>query len=72
MNTNDHAHLTALEHFDEKYVAAINYRNKSDRSELPKAVLLIDVESDHLEELEISSNSILEIVKPYNTEGFHC
>ena len=69
-NSNDHAHLTALEHFDEKYVQAINYRNKSDRSELPKAVLLIDVESDNLEELEISSNSILEIVKPYNTEGF--
>jgi len=69
-NANDHAHLTALEHFDEKYVGAINYRNKSDRSELPKAVLLIDVESDDLEELEISSNSILEIVTPYNTEGF--
>ncbi len=69
-NANDHAHLTALEHFDEKYVSAINYRNKSNRSELPKAVLLIDVESDHIEELEISSNSILDIVKPYNTEGF--
>jgi len=69
-NTNDHAHLTALEHFDEKYVGAINYRNKSNRSEFPKAVLLIDVESDNLEELEISSNNILEIVKQYNTEGF--
>ncbi|HNX25062.1 MAG TPA: DUF3683 domain-containing protein [Spirochaetota bacterium] len=69
-NSYEHAHLTALEHFDEKYVGAINYRNKSDRSEFPKAVLLIDVESDNLEELEQSSNSILEIVKPYNTEGF--
>jgi FAD/FMN-containing dehydrogenase/Fe-S oxidoreductase len=69
-NTNDHAHLTALEHFDDKYVGAINYRNKSDRSDFPKAVLLIDVESDDIEELEISSASILEIVKQYNTEGF--
>ncbi len=69
-NANDHAHLTALEHFDEKYVSAINYRNKSDRSDFPKAVLLIDVESDDLKELEISSNNILEIVKLYNTEGF--
>lgn len=69
-NTNDHAHLTALEHFDDKYVSAINYRNKSDRSDFPKAVLLIDVESDDIDELEISSNSILDIVKPYNTEGF--
>jgi FAD/FMN-containing dehydrogenase/Fe-S oxidoreductase len=69
-NLNEHAHLTALEHFDEKYVGAINYRNKSDRSEFPKAVLLIDVESDDIEELDISSKSILDIVKPYNTEGF--
>jgi len=64
------AYLTALEHFDEKYVQAINYRNKSDRSEYPKAVLLIDVESNSKKFLEEASKKILQIVKPYNTEGF--
>jgi FAD/FMN-containing dehydrogenase len=68
--SNDRVYLTALEHFDEKYVSAINYRNKSDRSEFPKAVLLIDVESDFSEDLETASDNILKIVKPYNTEGF--
>ena len=43
---NSSVFLTALEHFDEKYVSAINYRNKSDRTELPKAVLLIDIEGN--------------------------
>lgn len=64
------AYLTALEHFDEKYVKAINYRNKSARSDFPKAVLLIDVESDDHDELEKASAKILDIVKLYNTEGF--
>lgn len=67
---NTRAYLTALEHFDEKYVKAINYRNKSYRSDFPKAVLLIDIESNDHDELEKSSRQILDIVTPYNTEGF--
>jgi FAD/FMN-containing dehydrogenase/Fe-S oxidoreductase len=35
--------LTALEHFDEEYVQAIDYKVKASRAEAPKAVLLIDV-----------------------------
>ncbi len=35
--------LMALEHFDEEYVRAINYKTKAPRSERPKAVLLIDI-----------------------------
>ena len=62
--------LTALEHFDEKYVVAINYRNKSNRKEIPKAVLLIDVESDSEEALRDACDNILRNVKGYNTEGF--
>ncbi len=62
--------LTALEHFDEKYVIAINYRNKSDRSDLPKAVLLIDIESDNESELDLSTAAIVDLVKQYNAEGF--
>jgi len=68
---NSHTtYLTALEHFDEKYVKAINYRNKSDRSDFPKAVLLIDVESNDHNELDLASGMILDIVRQYNTEGF--
>ncbi|MDR3090405.1 MAG: DUF3683 domain-containing protein [Desulfobulbaceae bacterium] len=35
--------LMALEHFDEEYIRAIQYRFKAARSEHPKAVLLIDM-----------------------------
>ncbi len=62
-------YLTALEHFDEKYVDAINYRNKSERNEIPKAVLLIDVESNNKEKLDLAANKIISIVTPNNAEG---
>ena len=35
--------LMALEHFDEEYVRAIQYKAKAPRSHSPKAVLLIDI-----------------------------
>lgn len=35
--------LMALEHFDEEYVHAIDYRTKCDRGGRPKAVLLVDM-----------------------------
>ncbi|MFZ1984824.1 MAG: DUF3683 domain-containing protein, partial [Desulfatitalea sp.] len=35
--------LMALEHFDEEYVRAIQYKAKAPRSQSPKAVLLIDI-----------------------------
>ncbi|HPB81050.1 MAG TPA: DUF3683 domain-containing protein [Spirochaetota bacterium] len=62
--------LTALEHFDEKYVLAINYRNKSERTETPKAVLLIDVESNNVTLLDEMCRDIITMVRGYNTEGF--
>ena len=38
-----HEALSALEHFDDEYVRAIQYKVKAARAETPKAVLLIDV-----------------------------
>ena len=35
--------LSALEHFDDEYVRAIQYKTKAARAETPKAVLLVDV-----------------------------
>lgn len=61
--------LTALEHFDEKYVVAINYRNKSKRTEIPKAVLLVDIESNDEARLNASCDDVLRMVEKYNTEG---
>jgi FAD/FMN-containing dehydrogenase/Fe-S oxidoreductase len=38
-----HEALSALEHFDDEYVRAINYKVKAPRAETPRAVLLVDV-----------------------------
>lgn len=38
-----HEVLQALEHFDNEYVRAIDYKTKATRADTPKAVLLIDV-----------------------------
>jgi len=63
-------HLTALEHFDEKYVIAINYRNKSDRGEIPKAILLVDIESNNESELDGACDKIINAIRKYNLEAF--
>lgn len=67
---NPKTYLTALEHLDDKYALAIHYRNKSQREGLPKAVLIIDVESNDEKDLAASSALILKIVKHYDAEGF--
>jgi FAD/FMN-containing dehydrogenase/Fe-S oxidoreductase len=41
-----HGALSALEHFDEEYVRAIQYKAKAPQRHSPKAVLLIDVVAD--------------------------
>ena len=38
--------LLALEHFDDEYIRAINYKVKAARAQTPRAVLLIDVAGD--------------------------
>ncbi len=67
---HDQVFLTALEHWDEKYSIAINYRNKSARRERPKAVLLIDVESNDENLLNQECQGVIDLVQVYNTDGF--
>ena len=62
--------LTALEHFDDKYVNAIQYRNKSHREAIPKAVLLIDVETKGEEFIADACSKLINEVMPYNVEAF--
>jgi FAD/FMN-containing dehydrogenase/Fe-S oxidoreductase len=44
--------LLALEHFDDEYIRAINYKVKAARTQTPRAVLLIDVAGDDLEQTQ--------------------
>jgi FAD/FMN-containing dehydrogenase/Fe-S oxidoreductase len=70
MEKNKEVFLTALEHMDDKYLDAVRYINKSDRGELLKAILLIDVESDDRVLLDRACGEIEAEVRPFNTEAF--
>jgi FAD/FMN-containing dehydrogenase/Fe-S oxidoreductase len=64
------AHLEGLEHFDEKYVKAIDYISKSTRRERPRVVLLIDVSGDDEQAVAKAASDICRIASQGNGEGF--
>ena len=66
----DGAHLEGLEHFDEKYVKAIEYISKSTRREMPRVVLLIDVSGDDERAVAKACADICRITSQGNGEGF--
>ncbi|HXH72578.1 MAG TPA: DUF3683 domain-containing protein [Mariprofundaceae bacterium] len=59
-----------LEHFDEKYVKAINYVSKSTRRERPRVVLLIDLSGDDDKAVAQAASDICRIASRGNGEGF--
>ena len=63
--------LMALEHFDEEYIRAINYKFKAARSTHPKAVLLIDMVGHTSEQVLHGKKRLEKLLAPYkNTELF--
>ncbi len=63
--------LIALEHFDQEYIRAINYKFKAARSEHPKAVLLIDMVAHTNEQQQRGIQRLSDLLEPYvNTELF--
>ena len=63
--------LMALEHFDEEYIRAINYKFKAARSESPKAVLLIDMVGHTTEQILRGKENLLRLLDRHpNTEIF--
>jgi FAD/FMN-containing dehydrogenase len=66
----DGVHLEGLEHFDEKYVKAIEYVSKSTRRERPRVVLLIDVSGDEDAAVARACSDICRIASKGDGEGF--
>lgn len=63
--------LMALEHFDEEYIRAINYKFKAARSEPPKAVLLIDMVAHTTPQILRGKATLQQLLTSYtNTELF--
>ena len=57
--------LMALEHFDEEYVQAIDYKAKAPRSRRPKAVLLIDIVGHAAEQVDAGLSRLAALLKGY-------
>ena len=66
----DGAHLEGLEHFDEKYVKAIDYKSKSTRRERPRVVLLIDISGNNKRAVGKACSDVCRITSKGNGEGF--
>ena len=58
--------LFALEHFDEEYVKAIQYKVKSAKREIPKAVLLIDIVGHTEAQVERGVAQLNDLLEGYN------
>ncbi len=62
--------LAGLEHLDERYIQAVDYSPKANRSEIPKMILLADLASDQVEAVDAAAQRIVELAKARNGEGF--
>ncbi len=70
MDAMEKVHLEGLEHFDRKYVKAIDYCSKSTRGKRPGVVLLIDVSGDEERQVAKACADICKIASQGNGEGF--
>lgn len=61
--------LLALEHFDEEYVRAIQYKVKAPSNQSPKAVLLIDLVGHTAGQLESGLERLSALLKEYPNTG---
>ncbi len=61
--------LIALEHFDEEYIKAIDYKTKTSVGDRLKAVLLVDMVSDDPSRIETGAAALSSILEPFEKTG---
>ncbi len=57
--------LLALEHFDDEYIRAIDYKVKAPRAQTPKAVLLIDIAGNTADEARSGVERVERLLESY-------
>ena len=62
--------LAGLEHLDERYIQAVDYSPKANRSEIPKMILLADLASDDPDAVAEAASRIVRLANARNGEGF--
>ena len=62
--------LAGLEHMDERYIKAVGYATKANRSERPKMVLIADIASDDEDAVGEAASHIVHLANARGGEGF--
>lgn len=62
--------LAGLEHMDERYIKAVGYATKANRSERPKMVLIADIASDDEDAVGEAASQIVRLANARGGEGF--
>ena len=62
--------LAGLEHMDERYIKAVGYATKANRSERPKMVLIADIASDDESAVGEAASHIVRLANARGGEGF--
>ncbi len=62
--------LLGLEHLDERYIRAVKYTTKTNRSERPKMILLSDIGSDSEDKLREVTDAVVQMAVKRGGEGF--
>jgi len=70
MDAHPSALLAGLEHLDERYLKAVGYATKANRTERPKMVLIADIASDDENAVGEAASKIVRLANARGGEGF--
>lgn len=62
--------LTGMEHLDERYLRAVKYSTKANRTELPKMLLLIDIAGEEEAIVGKAATELVQLAQSRQAEGF--
>jgi len=70
IDDNIEVDLVGMEHLDARYIKAVNYTTKANRSELPRMVLLIDISAETEGLLTIQTDKVIKLTHDRKGECF--
>ncbi|CAC9613928.1 FAD/FMN-containing dehydrogenases [uncultured Gammaproteobacteria bacterium] len=70
IDANAQVDLVGMEHLDARYIKAVNYTTKANRSELPRMVLLIDISAENEALLHTQTDKIITLTQARRGECF--
>ena len=70
VDASSEVQLAGLEHLDARYIKAVKYSTKANRTEQPRMLLIADVASQDIDALTSICSGVVEMAQLYGAEGF--